>query len=233
MPTVTVSFAQRTSFCITHLVGAAMHAKRAHTIEAAHTAVQPIPKFDLEAYYEHRASVIGALIQSAAAVEAAANEVFLDAIDNQRSAQHFSGADLTALKGAWTAGVERLAPLDKCNVILATLRRPPLVAGSAPLQDARLLFKVRNELMHAKTQTVVTQTNHPGTTPSRQKFEAQLGQRFTDNPLAGPGNAYFPDRMFSAGCARWAVASAVTYLDTLNSAIGRTPPYEHVRPRLP
>jgi hypothetical protein len=163
------------------------------------------------------------------------NEVFLDAVDAKKASDvpHLTDAERAALGIAWEHGAEALSPLDKAQTILALLHRAPMTKGAHPYQDAALLMRLRNALAHAKTEWVVTSTSHPGDTASVQRFEAQLGGRVKDNPLTGPGNAYFPDRVLSGDCARWALSSAVDLMDAVHNAMGAASPFDHVRSRFP
>lgn len=229
MITATASSATRTSFAILHIVGAATHYRAAAKVEAREAG----KKFSSEAHVEHQAGVVGSVLQSAAAVEAMVNEFFLDCETNEKSIAHLRVDEREAVVAAWHAGADKLSALEKTALLLALLRRPPMERGKRTYQEGVLLFKLRNALMHAKAEWVTTMTSHPGKQPSRQPLEAQCRGKFSDSPFSGPGNAFFPSRMLSADCAKWAVRAAVVYMDEVFRRVGSKATYEHVRSQLP
>ena len=52
---------------------------------------------------------------------------------------------------------------------------------------------------------------------------------FPENPLAGSGNAFFPDKVLGYGCAAWAVMSALEFADNFWSSISVVPHYQAYR----
>jgi hypothetical protein len=73
--------------------------------------------------------------------------------------------------------------------------------GGAPHQDAALLVRLRNYLVHYKPEGVSVALPH--------KLGEALSGKFPGSGLMqGSGNPWFPDHSLGAGCAMWALRSA-------------------------
>lgn len=117
--------------------------------------------------------------------------------------------------------------LEKYEIALELNGKPPPCKGRWPYQDAKCLVELRNALIHFEPETIVSRAT--GEEAEIHKFEKRLRGKFTENPLTGAGNPFYPDKLLGAGCANWAVQSAVAYTDHFFGLLGVTPTYEHVR----
>ena len=105
--------------------------------------------------------------------------------------------------------------------------RVPLESDHSLYQDAELLIALRNGLVHGRPEW-----HTPG-----QPFDdvEKLGERlnekqFSPSPfILAEGNAYFPDKCLSYGCAKWAVESSISFADGFYSRIGLIPKYDSMR----
>ena len=152
---------------------------------------------------EHRTFVVGSIVLSASFVEATINEVYQDASDNPQSyITALPPESLTALAVFWKeSGEDQDRPaggaLLKYQVALVLCRKPPFDRGTQSFQNAQLLIRLRNYLIHYKPEWIGTSESH--------KLGEQLQQRdFQPNSLSvGSANPYFPDKCLGYGCANW------------------------------
>ncbi|MGY4730713.1 hypothetical protein [Burkholderia pyrrocinia] len=212
---------------MSYLTSAALLAKKAHAIEVGHTFTDNLAASLRD---EHDAFATGAIMMSAAAVDAFVNELFAEYRD-QGAMNHLDIASEKAALVAriWTdvPKVKRESVLEKYDLALRLLDLPGLDRKAAAVKAVDALFALRNSLMHYKLVT-----REAGVEPAEQKlgdFEKGLQGYFADDPLTGPGNPYFPDRVIGHGAAEWSVQSAVAFLDGFCQLLLATPPYEHLR----
>jgi hypothetical protein len=188
-------------------------------IEDAHVGT---PRFDIE----HRAYVTNAILSSVAFMEAAVNELFQDASDQYQSYIEPLDLGVQALLAKmwdWTEGRNKtpFTVLDKYEIALVLARKEPIPTGGQLFENASLLIKLRNALMHYKPQTLGGSETH--------RLERSLADRFTPNKLmSGAGKPFFPDHCLGQGCAQWAVTSSEHYTDAFFARLGITPNYQRV-----
>lgn len=187
------------------------------------TELTPLaPTFDIK----HRALATSAVISAAAFLEAAINETLKDAADRHGSyVGHLDEDVLAALAELWEDAEETGPPfvsvLEKFQSCLEAAELETFDRGALPFQDAQLLIKLRNHLVHFK----------PATRAARDlnRLERQLRPRFAENALIDtPGNPYFPDKCLGAGCARWAVATVRALADEFFRRLDVVPNYQRV-----
>lgn len=216
----------RTYLSMNYLTSAAVLAKKAHAIEAGRTFTDRISGTERD---EHFAYVAGAITMSAAAIEAFVNELFADCTDQgDRNLMGIALDRAARLAKVWKkSDFQRDATIDKYDRALREMGLPRLYRKGEPFQGMETLIALRNKLMHYKLIT-----RKAGASPGAQKlnhFEKKLSEYFGDNPLTGPGNAYFPDRVIGHGAAEWSVKVAVAFLDGFCQLLSVAPPYEHLR----
>jgi hypothetical protein len=220
----------RSHFSIQHIWSAAHFARVAGRIEAGHQSASAS-----DAFFRHRAYVTTAIATAVAALEASVNELFSDAADDNSLAISSLGADTISLFAEmWRLGIPRTARypiLDKFQIALSLAKRSPMDPGSSPYQEVATVVAVRNALIHYEP---VWMRAGVAETPlgEEHRLEKLLRGRFTLNPLAGPGNPYFPDKCLSYGCAAWAVTHTIAFTDAAFGRLGLTPRYEHIRAQL-
>ena len=191
----------RYSFTAQFLRGAAIFAHRANEIEAS--AEGPTSE---EFQSEHRACVVGAITQAAAALDAEISEVLI------HGPGHHLGSDGIELPArdflfplAKTIDGERT--LRRYDLVLHLLRRPALEQGASPYQIADLLTRLRNELVHYKSKW--------GEEMDGARLFARLEQLGFDKPtFMSPHTNFFPQRCLSASLASWSVTTGVEFINT-------------------
>jgi hypothetical protein len=100
--------------------------------------------------------------------------------------------------------------------------REPFDRGTLPYQDADLLKKIRNMMVHAKPETSEAGAEH--------RLEKRFRGKFPANRLMrGQKNPYFPDHCLGSGCAEWAVTASLALADEFFSRMGVTPYYKKTK----
>jgi hypothetical protein len=187
----------RYSFTLQFLQGAAIQARRAAEIEARDP--KTITEDD---QVVHRGLVIGAIMQSVAALECEIWEVMRHGPGHQRGS---NGIDARA-KAFLEPLVDLFADqptLDRYRLVLHALKRRPFDAGAQPWQDANTV--IRNELVHYKSKW--------GQELSRSKFLRCLEEKLhAKAPFIHESTNFFPLRCLNAACAAWTVAVCFDFL---------------------
>lgn len=202
-----------------HLWAARHFAALAKGIEATRGDRQ---RFDIR----HRAYVTNSVFSAVSFLEAAINELYQDVADGHKS--YIAGLDSDSkriMSDFWdfTEGRNRSAftLLDKYQIALTFLRKQQFETGRRPYQDASLVVKLRNELVHYKPRSLGGKDEH--------RLVRQLSGKFDDNPLmSGSGNPWFPDKCLGYGCADWSVRSVIAFADDFFDRIGVKPNYQGV-----
>jgi hypothetical protein len=207
-----------------HLLWMALHAtERARAIEAAHAGRSA---FDIE----HRAHVLSAIVGSVAFLEATANELFQDADDRHGITDDgylvpLDEATVGAMAAWWqgTDGLRGMNVLGKWELLLVCAGKHALNRGAAPYQDAQFVVRLRNAVVHYRSENVSADSTHD--------MEAWLRGKFDDSRLmVGSGNPWWPDHCLGHGCAAWATRSAVAFADRVSDELGLRPNYRRVCP---
>ena len=177
---------------------------------------------------EHAAYVTGAIIAAWSLVEASVNEVFADCADG-RPPVGLPSDRVSRLAGLWRGGaVPRASPLAKAEAALVVCDAESM-KGSHHHEDADLVRAIRNEFVHAEPEDVVVVTTLPGAQPTDKKLWERLRGRFDLHPTMGNAEAmFFPSKITSASCARWARHSVIAYLDEFYGRLRIRPHYEAV-----
>jgi hypothetical protein len=226
-----LSIAFRYYFSGVHLGAAALFARHSYLLEETkRTQTQE------QVINDHRAYVLGAVLHSAAFLEAVVNEFFSDAGDSTDSAavRSLLDSERQLLAEMWEQGVPRTAQypiIKKFEIVLSLLRRSAFDKSTNPYSDARVLTELRNALIHYEPEWVPGGTHRAQDQKSAHKFEKALRGRFDLNPFSGSGSTFYPSRMLGHGCAQWAVNTALGFADCFFQLIGTPPPYEHHRAR--
>lgn len=175
----------------------------------------------------HRSYVIAAVLASVAFLEAAINELYQDAADNRDGCMEFPTEKVRhALSVIWSnTEAKNKTPfsiLDKYQLALSLASLDQFKIGTQPYQDAALVIKVRNSLVHYKPESVSANEVH--------KFEQKLKGKFRENRLMETSeNPYYPDKLLGYGCAAWSVESASKLADKFFKRIGIVPNYQKVQ----
>jgi hypothetical protein len=201
-----VSYRTKANFAIHHLLASAYFARKCGETERTRRsggwAWQDVPATLRE---EHLSCAVGAVVLSAAFLEAGINEVYLDAID--RNSNTFSDSQaprVAALANEWSQ-IEKTSVLDKYQKALELSSMPTFDRGNAPYQPVDSLIKLRDALMHFKPEWHDQQEGH-------LSLEQRLKSRFAESALSAPSQVYFPHRCLGHGCAQWCVETARTFM---------------------
>ena len=206
----------RYSFVGQHLEASAIFTRRLREIEA--TASSPEPLF-----CEHRGLVCAVIFQCAASLETEAHEV---CVHGPGSYLGTGGTDLEAKRFLTPLAdvVDDQETVERFNLILHVLRKPPFDRGGEPFQSAKLLTRLRNELVHYKSRW--------GAEMETSKLYPALEARIKPPPFAGAGTNFFPHRCLSADCAEWALRSTVDFLEAFYERLGVRSRFETYRDKL-
>jgi hypothetical protein len=83
-----------------------------------------------------------------------------------------------------------------------------------PFQNAFLVIKLRNELIHFEPEMIDAEENI-------QIWENRLKGKFNQCSFySEPPFLFFPHRCLSHGCARWAVISCINFVNDFYKKIG-------------
>jgi len=176
----------------------------------------------------HKGFVIGAIVETVSALETEAWELLNGGPDHHRgtTAEYQEAREFLQPLADMVDGED---VLSRYETILHLLRRPPLDRSAQPWQDAALLVRLRNEIVHYKAK--------PGRELERTKFIRALQDKRMDNPpFLDPNLSFYPHRCLSASCAAWSVETGTAFLDAFFERLGAgnsLDPFRHwIRPRL-
>lgn len=125
--------------------------------------------------------------------------------------------------------VKRSTMFEKFELALELNAKPKLSRGTSPYQDTKLLVDLRNALVHYEPETIFNFSNNAERQGAEHEFKKKLRGRFELNRQTGVGNPFYPDKVLGAGCARWAVASAVAFADDFFEKLGIPSMYGNAR----
>jgi hypothetical protein len=197
----------RADHSVAHLMGAALFAGDCKPLENSHT--RPASS---EVLLRHDASAGAAVILAVAAIEAFVNELHVAARDGFSSSVPDIRRNSQFIPSFWDT-VER-APLQrKLEWILQMVHVDPLTPDGNPAQSLVLLVRLRNHLVHYRTEWT-------DDAELSRRLEGQLRGRFPENKLAGEGQQFFPYRCLGYGSACWAVNTVLTYVRAYCESLG-------------
>jgi len=209
------------------LAGAGKLAELAKQIESRHSGE---PKFDLE----HRGYVLSSIVSSAGFLESMINELFQDAHDGHApeggAVTSLSTCTIRSMSEYWQSTEKgkgkKAATLEKYQALLCSAGKPILDRGERLYQDAALVVRLRNIILHFHPEDL------PASNPQTREralrtIEAELGARkFNDNRLMmGSGNTWWPDKCLGFGCAQWALRAVTNLTDHIVDAVQVRPNY--------
>ena len=193
----------------THLASAAaLFARNAYAVE------QECTKASSEKLLtEHRSYCIGAVIASAAFLDASINELYLEAIDRNPQTFGVIHQRLARLMEHEWKTIESHPILEKYQRALGRGLKSPFPQGEHVYQAVDALVRLRNALVHYKPEWDTELKVH-------QHLEERLGTRFAHNPLADPNKAFIPYRCLGHGCAAWSVMTALEFYQKFRERLG-------------
>lgn len=201
----------RYSFTAQFLCGSAVFARRCGQIEDAHDVKpQLMPNDDI--LTEHRGLVTAVIMQTVAAIESESHELTAHGPGHHLGGDHTDKAALAFL-APLAETIARQEILTRYRMILHLLRKPPMDEGRQPWQDVSTLVKARNELVHYKSQW-------GDDMEGKNLFGRLKGLNLPRPKFQPPNMNYFPHQFLSAATARWAVRTAVTFLNSFYAHLG-------------
>lgn len=143
----------------------------------------------------------------------------------------FPAADL--MGRLWKREITRTARysiIEKYEIPLEINGKQELDRSTNPYQDAKLLVELRNALIHYEPYTVLASSTGKTEPALVHKFKKRFKGKFALNPLTGPGNAFYPQKLLGHGCALWTIKTALAFSDAFYDALGVEPKYSQIRP---
>ncbi|OHE60225.1 MAG: hypothetical protein A2Z47_10765 [Thermodesulfovibrio sp. RBG_19FT_COMBO_42_12] len=203
----TMSADVRSSLTGQFLMAAAMQSRAAAIIES--TDEVQVSEDDKVA---HRGYVIGALMQATSALECEVWEVMSYGPGHHLGS---NGIDCEArdFLAPIADTIDRRSVLERYQLVLHLLRKKCLDPGVQPWQDASLVVRLRNELVHYKSKWA--------SELERSKLLRALQDKNHQKPPFIKGSAnFFPHECLSAACASWGVQSIVAFFDAFYTHMG-------------
>jgi len=223
-----VNIQSRAYMSITLIQSAALFCREAKLLESE--------DFNTEIYVRYQSNVIGAILMSVSFIEAYINETYCDISDNNsKFSPSISNDKLSLIENMWNRGIPRTARysiLEKYEILLELLNVEKFNKGTAPYQEVKLLISLRNSLVHYEPEWIISPVSNNYTENDIHSFEKKLRGKFTDNPMTGPGNAFYPDKCLGLGCAVWGLNSSIMFVDEFCGKSGIKPSFDHVRNNL-
>jgi len=222
-----VSISSRHYLSISHLSAATLFSQRATNLEPALTLGDPASN---EGLREHMACVVTSIMLSVAFLEATINELWADCSEGFDLARLRDIQSHRVMAALWDKSpLKKATMFEKFELALELNAKPELPRGASPYQDVKLLVDLRNALVHYEPETILSFSNGDKMQATNHAFEKKLRGRFELNSLTGQGNPFYPDKVLGAGCARWAVASAVAFADAFFETLGLPSMYGDAR----
>lgn len=217
-----------------HILAAAYFARQSFAIEQLKDQVSQ--KYDDNLSIEHRALVMACIASCVSFIEATINEVFVDAADTHHKSAHIrqlskETQDLLASLWEVESYARTASILDKYQAALKLAKKTMFAKGNNPYQDVRALIDLRNALVHFKPEWVIADIGGAAE-KDLHSLEHKLRKRFTLNPFLKDARPLFPTLCMSHGCAKWAVDSAVTFVEIFYREMGMTNPLHTIRASL-
>jgi len=172
-------------------------------------------KLNGDQHREYRAYAIGSVISSVCWLETTINDLYLSAVDGSFKPPKGMDPSLSRLlAGFWNVTEEaekHISILEKYQVALQLANKAEFDKGTTPYQEVSDLLKLRNGLVHFKPEWDTDEKEH-------KKIQKRLeSYRFELDPYYGSGDAFFPKKCLSHGCAEWAYHTADSFLQEFNS----------------
>lgn len=213
--------AKRERFAVMHLDHAAYAVRQARWLESEH---DPKSAQDANLILPHRSYVCAAIFFSFASLDAAINELFVDAVDGYRHHNRELSDDQVALLADEWGRVKRRSSSARYDEALELLGQPKFDERAEPFLSFDLARKVRNELVHWKPESASGSPEIAGTFSEKLEWEFR-SRPFELDPFRAAGAEFFPTKLLGAGFATWVFHVCVAFMDEFFIRIGLEPPY--------
>lgn len=196
LPSITgeITLRQKSAFAVQHLMAAARFSRICGNVEKAHEG-EPLGNF----FDEQIACVSACVLLSVASLESNINEYLSD------SHNYFSKLSQSLQQELFTL-LEKKSILEKYQYALVFKGKKKFKADLQTFQDANALIKLRNALVHFKPEWHDEQDLH-------EKLGKYLKGKFQINPFIGENGVFFPQQCMSYGCTKWAVKTALKFME--------------------
>ena len=209
----TFSASNRFNFATQHLRAATRAAKDAYEVEEANPTADLGPWFD-----DMMQWVPVSVVMAAAALEANANEIIQDILDGSSlPATNETKQLLTDLKEEKAGNT-----CDKYRRLARLFDKEPEL-GTIAWQDAKLLVRFRNHLMHFKP-TWDHEDIHDGLVKGL-KTRIQVFRAYK----SAKSSSVFPYGFMTYGCSKWSVATVRAFSESFSMLLGVN---DTLRPRI-
>ncbi len=186
-----------------HLISAARFAFACAEIESEEKYLEwPQPRWD-----EARSNALAAVLLAAASLESSVTEFYQQAVDRDKNALKSLSENQMKLLAVLGPEIEKLSPLRKHHVARVAMGHEPMGKGQEPYRSADGLMRLRNALVHFRPEWDDDLKDH-------RSLEQRLSQLFPVSALAVRAKGqmvWFPHKCLGAGCAKWAIESAVRF----------------------
>jgi hypothetical protein len=173
----------------------------------------------------HKAYALSSLFSTVAFLEALVNEVIGGAGDDELPlVKGLAPSNRSAISDLQDF-LDRASLLDRVQLVLVLAGKEHFDRGRSPFQNAQLVVKLRNALVHYKPSW------RGGGVPAspqgeEERLVATLSGKFPLSPFfAETGNPFFPDHCLSHGCTSWTWNSILGFADEFCSRLAIEPPY--------
>lgn len=209
----------RYSFTVQFLLGAYLQSRLAAQIEG-----ESATRVTEEDRVVHRSHVASAVMQSCASLESAISEICEHGPGHHMGS---NGVDATAREflRPLAGMIDKQSALARFDTVLHLLGKPSFARGTQPYQDATLLVKLRNEVVHYKSQW--------RSAGEQSRLMLSLKQQGLSAPPFYMDAMFFPHQCLSAARAEWAVRTAVAFLDAFFDKLGSGNVLDGYRASLP
>ena len=214
--TGTVTADARYSFTAHFLHAAAIFVRRAYEIEA-------VTSHNTEQITEHRGYVVGAVMQSVAALEAEIYEVTAHGPGHHLGSNHIDAKAREFLVPLVDL-IDNQDVLERYHLVLHLLQKGSLARDSALWENTLLLIRLRNALVHYKSQW--------GRDISPKLLAGLQKLALPRPPFISRHEFFFPNQCLSAARGAWAVDTSFKFLTTFYELLGFPAPIAHVAARV-
>lgn len=225
---------QRHYFSLIHIRSGALCARKAGEIEQRYheEGKADTPEERDNRITNHKAYITSSTISTVSFLESSVNELLTDIVDESHRVDDLDSdfkSNVQSMEQNYNV-FRGHSILEKYQVTLLLADEELFDTGSQPYQDVATLKQLRNYFVHYTPEDVRA-------LPEPVNPDIKMGQRLQDkgfdlNPLVGVGNAFFPDKCLSHGCASWGFNSALEFTDEFYSRLDMDPPYEHIQDAL-
>ena len=163
---------------------------------------------------EHQAYFYGVIFSAASYLEAYINEYYVNFSQCNLYGLKVDSDSLIQIETLWKMDIPRTASfktLDKYQIMLTLCKKPKFNKSIRPYQDVEILIKLRNSLIHYEPEYIESKFNNPNA--QLHRFEKYLTGKIDLNPFATKLDDFYPTKLISYSCCKWALDSVDQFTD--------------------